>query len=261
MIASEQLGGTFSNYHFRWLVSCKHFAASNKAVSEDDERNVLERVESFHADGFLGVYSTLPTANWHARLEALRDSGKIRDFRILDGRAIERYLLRVGYASLLMRFYPESYKRVRPLHAVAAEYVPLQCKECGKDLLYALFTESYNGLIGYAYKIDRALETPHPVEHVYAACKGPCDSAIERRLRRKGLTTAWLDVSDLASPLLFLQYVFSLMNSLRDGSAVFADAGYDELRSVVFALAQKVLRESNEEERERFRDLDAFGVL
>lgn len=265
MVVTEQLAGTFANYRFRWLVSCKHFADSGRAVSEDDERNILERLKSFKADGFMGVYSTLPTNNLSTRLEDLRANGDIRDFRILDGRAVERYLLRVGFSSLLMRFYPESYRRVRPLHAISDKYVPLPCKKCGKDLLEALFTESYTGLVGYARKVDVNkvdLESPlSPVQHVYVSCKGKCDQAITKQLFAKGLVTGWDDISDLATPIQFLRFVFGLMNSLRDGSEAYTDGAYEELLGVVFALSQKVLREATEEERVRVSQLDAAGLF
>jgi hypothetical protein len=45
--------------NIKWLVSCKHFAHSNKSVTPSDEINILERVRVHQCDGFLGFYSTL----------------------------------------------------------------------------------------------------------------------------------------------------------------------------------------------------------
>ncbi len=56
LIVTENLKGLAGRYLFRWLVSCKHNASSGKAVSEQDEPNVLERVRSHACDGFIGVY-------------------------------------------------------------------------------------------------------------------------------------------------------------------------------------------------------------
>src|SRR5688572_5681833 len=64
----EQLEGRLNNYPFRWLVSCKHNAHSGKSVNEQDEPNIVERVKSFRAEGFLGFYSTLPSTGLSNRL-------------------------------------------------------------------------------------------------------------------------------------------------------------------------------------------------
>ncbi len=62
LIVSEMFQEKLTNYRFRWLVSCKHFAQSNRAVSVNDEINIQERLESFGADGFIGFNSTVPSA-------------------------------------------------------------------------------------------------------------------------------------------------------------------------------------------------------
>ena len=62
MLISEQLKGNLNKYRFQWLVSCKHFAKSGNSVKETDEPNILERLSSFNADGFIGFYSTLPSS-------------------------------------------------------------------------------------------------------------------------------------------------------------------------------------------------------
>jgi hypothetical protein len=53
-LVTERLVGKVNTYPFRWLVSCKHFAKSKKSVSEKDEPNIRERLESFRAGGNRG---------------------------------------------------------------------------------------------------------------------------------------------------------------------------------------------------------------
>src|SRR5262245_34570582 len=101
MLVTEELTGKLGYYRFRWLVSCKHNAISGKAVNEDNEKNILERLESFSADGFIGFYSTVPSSALNSRLKRLRDSGKIKDYRIFDHKSIENHLIQVGYSVLL----------------------------------------------------------------------------------------------------------------------------------------------------------------
>jgi hypothetical protein len=78
LVVSEPLSGSLGKRSYRWLVSCKHFATSNKAVGVDDELNMVERVEGFKTDGFLGFYSTLPSSALRARAEQLIEGGKLR---------------------------------------------------------------------------------------------------------------------------------------------------------------------------------------
>src|SRR5687768_8219253 len=97
---SEELSGILGRYRFKWLVSCKHNAVSGISVSETEEPNILERVESFAADGFIGFYSTVPSAGLNTRLNALRNNESIKDFRIFDHKLIESYLVSVGFSTL-----------------------------------------------------------------------------------------------------------------------------------------------------------------
>lgn len=124
IFVSEELTGTLGRYRLRWLVSCKHNAVSGKAVNEADERNILERIESFGAQAFIGFYSTIPSSALNSRLKQLRDGGKIKDYRIFDHKLIESHLIQIGYSMLLMRYLPQSYKTVKPLHLIVSDYVP-----------------------------------------------------------------------------------------------------------------------------------------
>ncbi|MBD2438696.1 restriction endonuclease [Nostoc sp. FACHB-110] len=74
ILVTETLSGTLANVRLRWLVSCKHFAGSQRSVTENDEQNLLERVKGFKADGFIGVYSTLASSGLNHRLEQLRNN-------------------------------------------------------------------------------------------------------------------------------------------------------------------------------------------
>jgi hypothetical protein len=107
---------------------------AQKSINEEIERNLLERVESFNADAFIGFYSTIPSANLNSRLNSLKEKGKIKDFRFFDNRLIENYLIRIGYSFLLMRYFPKSYIAIKPLHNVCNEYLPIKFERCKKDL-------------------------------------------------------------------------------------------------------------------------------
>ncbi|MDH5561990.1 MAG: restriction endonuclease [Deltaproteobacteria bacterium] len=257
LLVSEELKGKLNKYRFRWLVSCKHFATSGRSVAEKDEPNILERLSSFGADGFIGFYSTVPSSGLNTRLNDLKKELKIKDFRIFDQKIIENYLIRIGYSKLIMRYLPESYKIVKPLHKVLDEYIPLTCEVCGKDLLEALYRENYKGIIAQASDLDE--KGVEHVKKVYCACKGACDKQLRDSIYKKyKLTTSWKDISDLAIPLEFLRYVISAINQLHDGEYHYEKDAFEKEKQIIISLAQKVLRETTEKEKERVVSLMSF---
>lgn len=271
IIVIEDLTGKLNNYSFRWLVSCKHYAKSGKSVSEVDEPNILERLESFAADGFLGFYSTVPSSGFNTRLNQLRNTRKIKDFKIFDYKLIENYLIRLGYSKLLMRYFPESYKKVKPLHLIYNEYLPLKCKSCNKDLLESLNYEEYKGIIVYLEDISDLenddVPTKYHIEDVYWVCKGKCDDKVEKSIRQvrkltgRSLITGWEDISDLVIPAIYLKWLFATLNTLRVGDHMYSDSAFENLKYFISAMGQKVLREMTEQERDRIKELMQFGDL
>lgn len=254
LLVSETLGGRLGRLRMTWLVSCKHFANNKKgpAVSESDEQNLLERIKGFKTDGFIGVYSTIGSSGLIGRLEQLRTNGDIKDYRVLDHREIENRLVTAGYSTLLMRFFPKSYGRIKPIHFVASEYLALECEICGKDLLEALLVEKQPGnilILQEVRQFDAA--TPMRIHRVMAACKNPCDQIAEDRFRQDGMIMAWLSISDIVIPHEYLRRFFAYMNHLERGSIVFVGDSFRELKHVFIALAQKVMRRMTEEELNR----------
>jgi hypothetical protein len=260
ILVLEQLQGRVSSYGFRWLVSCKHFAHSGRAVSEIDEPNILERMRDFRADGFMGFYSTLPTAALNTRLRSLRNNAEIRDYKIFDARLIENQLLQIGYSQLMMQFLPDSYRRARPRHLLLSEYVPLKCHTCGIDLIEELDRKEYSALVGFGRRPNDG-DGPTHIEEVYWACKGPCDEAIERRLHQKGLVAGWEDISDLVIPVWYLRWFLTIMNRMRDGRDVYSDDAYDNEKQFLIALGQKVFRDLTAEDRARLGELFELSEL
>ncbi len=257
LLVTEQLSGNLNKYRFRWLVSCKHYATRGASVSEKDEPNILERLSSFKADGFIGFYSTLASSGLNNRLNSLRNEKKIKDYAIFDHKMIENLLVTVGYSHLLMRYFPKSYEIVKPLHLVSDKYEPLTCKKCGKDLLMALFKSNYNANICCAYKWDSEKNINY-IQDVYCCCKLECDHALETADSRAGLMTDWNDISDLVIPIEFLRYIFATINRMREGRDIYTDEAFKKNKMILAALAQKVLRATTKEERERHKELSSL---
>lgn len=257
MLVTEEISGTLYKGRFRWLVSCKHFAKSNNSVSEThDEHNILERMGSFKADGFMGFYSTLASAGLNTRLIQLRNEAKIRDYRIFDHKMIENHLVTVGFSKLMLRYFPESYKNIKPLQRITNKYEPLKCKKCGKDLLEEMFKEDYSANYVQVYAYESLTET-RMINDVYVACKGKCDDSVDLALA-DGLVTNWHDLSDLVIPIEYLRWICTIMDRIRSGQDIYTDEAYDKMKTILIKIAQKVLRYTTEKERERYHDLLEF---
>ena len=257
MLITEDIKGTVFQGRFRWLVSCKHFSHSGNSVSEANEPSILERVKSFKADGFIGFYSTIVSSGLNTRLRLLRDTQDIKDYRIFDYKLIENYLLTAGFSESMLRYFPESYKLIRPLHLLMDKYEPLLCDYCEKDLLELLFKEEYMALIAFAshFSEDHSIEY---IDDIYCACKGDCDRNLQAQARSEGRITGWRDISDLVIPVEYLRFIFAIMNRLRAGHDVYSDVAYKKLRKIIIALSQKVLRFTTQEERKRILELLQF---
>jgi hypothetical protein len=260
LLITEEIKGKLHRDRFRWLVSCKHFAHSQKAVNENDhERNILERVRSFKADGFIGFYSTLASSGLNNRLRQLKNEKSIRDYRIFDHRMIENHLLTKGFSRIMFRYFPESYKKVRPIHNVIDKYVSLECDNCGKDILEALYSEEYQAVVASVTKIDE--NRKYQIIETYFACKGKCDEKLSQRAWQKyHETTAWKDISDLAMPNDFLRWILTTINQLSDDYHVYSESALKKEKHLIMALSQKIFREVTDKERARFRDLVTYGI-
>jgi hypothetical protein len=259
MLITEEVVGKLHRYRFRWLVSCKHFAHSGSAVNENDhEKNILERVKGFRADGFIGFYSTLPSSGLNLRLTQLKNNDEIRDYRIFDGRIIENHLLTKGYSQLPYRYFPASHKAIRPLHNVIDEYVELKCDACGRDLLAALYEDDSWAVVAQVPMYEK--DECH-ILHIYFACKGQCDKQLENSCyARYRQVTNWEDLSDIASPNQYLQRILSMINQIASGKYFYSEAALAKEKKLIIALAQKIFREVSESERARLRELLAFGL-
>lgn len=256
LLVIEQLPGRLGSYFMRWLVSCKHFAVRGASVRESDEPNILERMKSFAAEGFLGFYSTLPSSGLNTRLASLKREGSIRDYRCFDGKLIENYCLRIGYSKLLVRFFPESYKQIAPIHTVSDRYLPLDCHSCARDILPQLFAKDANAVAVLAYVHKLEDDGKNHIKDVYWACKGDCDRKLQHSVHEiHGFITGWEDIGDLVIPAWFLRFLFATINRLIKGIDLYEGDSWEKERYFLTAVAQKVMREMTDRERERVGQL------
>lgn len=254
MLISEDVQGGVHRSTFRWLVSCKHFATSGRSVSEvRDENNIIERMKFFNADGFMGFYSTLASSGLTSRLDQLKGSMHIKDYKIFDGELINKYLLTTTHSGLLTRFFPESYKKIKTPHELVNEYIPIRCDVCGTDLLENFVVSGIDSRLGLCRSLKNGNYYYH---HIYFACTGECDKFLERTLFKEfGAPSAWNSLEDLSIPPNYIRFILSCMNQLECGQASFSKEAYDKLKEYIIALGQIVVKETSKREKERLTDL------
>lgn len=251
LIVSEQQTGVMSSRKFTWLVSCKNYATSDRAVGVKDETDIIERVEQHNADGFMGFYSTMASTALVTRLEALKSGGTLANFDILDGKIIERYFINDSMSKLAFRYFPKSYADLKPIQSFFGKYIPLNCEVCDKDVLKDGVGNPYQAIVVFA----RPMATLDTYESVHVVCKGTCDKRLERSLRDNGLMTGWEDISDLVNPIKFLKFTLSYSNQLHKREKTYSDNAHESMKNILVALSQRTLREVTKGEERRFSSL------
>lgn len=260
LLVKEQMKGTLASRSFTWLVSCKHFSKSGKAVGNADEVNIVDRLAQHKANGFIGFYSTSASSALVTKLKEYRDQGKIEAYEVYDGARIENGFHDGGLSGVLLQHLPASHTALRPIHPLLGTYQPLPCEICGKDLLKASVTESTNAMIIFANRVND--EGYSVTEQVSYVCKGACGERLERTHMRMGLTEGWDDISDYCNPLIFFRRVTGYINQLRNEPASFSDLAHARLIDFYLAVSQRTLRQTNAEDREALRsviEIDELG--
>jgi hypothetical protein len=253
LIVSEKRTGIIGESDIRWLVSCKHKAHSGSAVNVSDEEDISDRLQAHKCDGFIGFYSTILSAPLNRKLEALKDRYEVQLF---DREKIERVLLENNSANkLVKRFFPKSYREIElkaPTNLLA-EYYPLRCKVCGKDLLQRDILDNYRGIVVFVGDLQYCEEEgwKHKYMDVYCVCKGECDRKMETVARSQGYVTSWNDISDLVIPIEFLKFIIAIMNRLRSLDDIYTDKAYGNLEEIIIALAQITMKRQSERDIRR----------
>ena len=255
ILIKETLKGKLASQSFTWLVSCKHFATSGKAVGTEHETNITDRLYQHKAGGFIGFYSTVASASLIERLEDLRDQGKIAEFKIYDGSHIESGFHNVGLSGVMLKHLPTSHTTLRPIHPLLGKYQPLECEICGIDLLKKSVKGENLGIMVFGHSAHDKVESLHFV------CRGECDSKMSARVRSQGLTDGWNDISDFCNPLIFLGHVIAFVNETREDPARYTKKAHSRMIDLFLAVSQRTLRQTTEEDRQAYFDADMLASM
>ena len=255
--AVEQVPGRFNSYPIRWLVSCRHKAATRTAVKEGEELGVLERILRNKADGFLGFYSTQASPALIQHVSDFKEKSLIKDFRFFDSKFLESQLVSPAFGRIVSRYFPNYAQTRRVAAPVGGEYLPIRCDHCHKDLLETLYSEDHQGV---AVRLMRRKSVPDEVKviaDVYTACKGACDERLQTIYCNGTLLSAadWISLSDLVMPPVFLERIISILDQIGKDAVTYSPQALAKEQYLLRALAQRTLRESSNGEIQRAKTL------
>lgn len=256
LIAEETRTGPGGETTIRWLVSCKHYAHSGKSVSPSDEQDIKDRLAAHRCSGFIGFYSTIPSAGLCAKLKPELIAAEVQVF---DARRIESALAASDSGiRLASRYFPKSIGRMGRrdegpvvIFSGAAE---LACMNCGKDLL---LPGNLGVVILWLRRANESCTTVKHYERIYWCCKGYCDQVLESEFGVPGLINGWKDIGDLMNPTGYVQWVMATLNTMRVG-ATYTDGAFDNLKKIYLNIFPYVARQLTEEEKERVAQLSTL---
>ena len=253
LIVEERRVGIAGETRVKWLVSCKHKAHSGGAVYPDDEPDIHDRVRTHGCNGFLGFYSTVPSAGLAAKLHA---PGLSFEVQVFDSEKIERQLLSRGqYLELTKRFFPvscERWKKDHPSPAKLFEEDPnLFCAYCKNSLLQP---KPHGIVVLWTISSRDDTGSQDHTEHVYWCCKGKCDKILKRQYARDGITDVWDDITDLTVPPLYVRWVMTLLNELHSGKT-YSNEALESMKTLLLNLFPLISRDMSAQEEERIRSL------
>lgn len=257
LIVEELRTGLSGDTRIPWLVSCKHFAPSGKAVGLPDETDIGDRVRSKKCAGFMAFYSVPISSGLASKLEGLGAEGIL--IQRFDPHAIERELLRSRRGlELAERYFPKSiagFLRENPKPAdILIDVETLACENCGKDLLTKDLIGRSIVVVISTYNNGRARDFKERIEALYCCCKGECDRILKNRYLRSGLVDGWEDLKDLAIPTVYIRWMMASLNKLRAG-VTYDQTAFDKEKKMLIALFSRVARSLTSEERERIKTL------
>jgi hypothetical protein len=250
MIVIEKSSLTESN--IKWLVSCKHYAHSGKAVGEKDEEDIAGRMAQYNADCFMGIYSTNLSSMLNVRLKDLSHNAKISTFKIFDREKIESLLFQSEKGQeITKRYFSKSYNNwINSGHNPSnflPKYIPLKCEYCGKDLLSKEVINNFGGIIVFMENKNNNNRTK---EKIYWAHKGNCNNIVQSKYS-DFIDSGWEDISDIIIPTRYVMWLIAILNAMQSGELVLSDKAYKELNDFIITVSQLVLRQQSKEEFNR----------
>lgn len=99
--------GVIDHSGFRWLVSCKHYAHTDKPVPIEKELGIFEKTKNWNCHGFIAFYTTAPSATLDQQLSGA-EKGGIKVERYIKDRIESELLASPIGTQIAARYFPKS---------------------------------------------------------------------------------------------------------------------------------------------------------
>ena len=107
LLCIEKYKSNFKIFSRRWIVQCKHYAHSEKAVGISELGSIENTCKANNADGYLLVCSTFPSSTVVDMLDKIEKNSNL-NIAFWDCKTLERQLLVPENWSLVNMFFPNS---------------------------------------------------------------------------------------------------------------------------------------------------------
>ena len=259
LIVEEVLQGVNSEHTLRWLVSCKHYAHSGRAVSDTDEINISDRLSQHKCQGFMGFYSTLASTGLAGVL-----SGKPWHY-VFDYKKIESEILKdLNGQRIAARYFPRSFQNYlieNPTPSnVFYDAGPIECEHCHKNLL--LNVEHGNFILLkkiLGYDEDSIPQFDEKYSKLADAGKKH-DRIVTEKYTKEGYIDEWDDIDDLCNPYIWMSKVMAFVNGLYNGNYMTEEA-FEEFKQMLLRTYPYVCRHLTSKEMERAKQLLAYDLI
>lgn len=256
LLLLERREGPLGTTERRWLVSCKHKAHSGQSVRVSDEEDIRDRVRSHGAEGFIGFYSTVMSSSLARKLERLKSEEL--EVKVFDPEAIEAALLsKLEGMAVAKRYFRVSYNVWESYGSgpanFLAEYEPLTCVACGRDLLAEDVSSKHEAVVVWVNKDTEDFSVTHYVDF-YWACKGKCDRKLKNGYS-DDYSTKWEEMTDILIPTNYVKWHIAIMNAIYDGKAVYNRSSFERIKEFTILIAQLVVRNQSEAQDKRLARL------
>lgn len=262
LIILEKRNGISGTTLIKWLVSCKHFAHSGKAVKDSDEINILDRVKTHDCDGFIGFFSTLPATSLSSNFKGLKKEIEIDCY---DKKRIESVLLESPQGlKLASRYFIPSFSTYAIENPKPAKIFSndseIRCEYCNKNLL-----DDKSGIFVILREPTDWDSSPikkFPYEKAYYSCKGKCDNILQNRNSNgKFLLDEWVDISDFLSPTTYIKKQIAWMNSMQIEKDEMTKEVFEKLKMLFINCFPYIAREQTTEEKEKVKFYLENGLM
>lgn len=254
LIVEEVIKGITDEYTIRWLVSCKHYAHTGRAVKDSDEISISDRLLQHECDGFMGVYSTLAATSLSGMV------ARQKHHVIFDHEKIESFLLEsIDGHKIASRYFPISFKNFQIENPIPSnifnEESILHCDYCNQNLL----EQEDSGI--YALWAKNSSNDSEIYEDMYFACRGICDNRMSDRFNKKGLeSSGWEDINDLCNPSIWIIRLMAFINGIQHNQDM-GEVAFEKMKSLFINTYPYIARHLTTKEKLRVKSLLSYGLL